>query len=266
MAQKRPRRSREELRELMLDGGRDVLFELEPTIGFEGLTYSAVFAHLLHAHDQKVTIGSVHERLWKSQRDFQLDVIAHALEDVVGLASTQMFSQTLEQAPEFDLSTVQGRRDGIRTMCRLSSRQLFEYEQPHQVDLVYVLRLRLWETGPDHPEAKGFIERIREVREASNEAYTKLIKNIVEMVGLRVKATAGDPEAALREIALLGNASRIGLETDALEWARTTRHLPTGSNGEIEEWYPDALALWSFVSMTLELDGDCLSPDQRRLT
>lgn len=262
---KRTRRTRAELRQMMLDAGKEVLFEIKPTLGFEQLTYSAVFEHLLEHHDQKVTIGSVHERIWSSQRDFQLEVVASALKDPLPRAPNTAMERSAEIIAERDLSTPLGRRQALKSAVRVSSYLVTRTPSPQAVDLAHTVRFRLWALGPDHPEAEGFTEAINEIRAESTTGYTEVVHLIMDVIGLRVRADAGDPAEAVRSIALLGNAATIGIRTDVLDESRTTRALPTGPNGELEDWYPDALALWHAVRCTLELDGDDLTDDERRL-
>ena len=250
---------------MMLEAGRDVLSLLEPTLGFEGLTYSTVFAHLLEEHNQKVTIGSVHERLWKSQRDFQLDVVASALTDpvsgTVGLA-TAAAMRVVENA---DLTTPAGRRYATQSVTRVAAPSNINPVTPPSTKLIQAVRLRLWATGPDHPEAEGFFDTISKIREESTTAHAALTRAMMDIIGLRVRPEAGDPDQALRDIALLANAASIGVQTDVLGEARSERFLPTGPNGEIERWRPDGIAMWAIVQANLELDGDDLTAAERRL-
>lgn len=113
------RRSRSELRELMLAGGKAVLLDTKHTIGFEDVTYARVFDHVQSSTGQTITRGSVHERIWNSQREFQLDVLAA----IVSETPEQLFdvanSGALEAMATADLSTAAGRRYATRNVVRL---------------------------------------------------------------------------------------------------------------------------------------------------
>ena len=265
MTTKRSRRTRAELREMVMQAGKEILLDIEPSVGFEELTYSTVFAHLAEHHGQKVTIGSVHERLWNSQRDFQLDVIEAALNDALPTVHDDTMAQAAAVMARVDLSTPAGRRYALQSAVRQTSYHLSEPEFSPPVKLIYVVRFRLWNLGPDHPEAAPLRDVIARLRTTSTAKYVEIVHHIMQALNLRVRTDAGDPEEAVQSIAVLGNAARIGLRTDVLEAAHKTRLLPTGPSGELEEWHNDALALWSLVRCTVEFNDDDLADHERRL-
>lgn len=265
MSEKRTRRTRAELRDLMLTAGKDILFEIEPTLGFEQLTYSTVFEHAQTAYGQRVTIGSVHERIWKSQRDFQLDVVAAALRDTLPVGPDNALDSAAAVIANADLSTPASRRYALQSAIRLSSDEIHTAAFPQAIDLAHTIRFRLWELGPGHPEAQGFTDAITELRTASTDGYSNVVRLIMKYIGVRVRAQAGDPDEVVETVAILGNATNVGLRTDVLAAARRTRQIPSGPDGELEEWFPDAIALWAYVQSMFELDGDELTDDERRL-
>lgn len=262
---KRRRRRRSELRELMLRAGTEVLLDIEPTLGFEHLTYTAVFDHLQAAHDEKVTIGSVHERIWSSQRDFQLDVIAEALRQPIPKIHDAAFTRAAALIESLDLSTPAARRYAAQSSVRHGSYHLNPDGSSPATELALIVRLRLWPLEPGHPEAEGFTEAITDIRTDSTAEYCQVIRLLMRLIGLRVRADAGDPDEVIECIAVLGNATTVGLQTDLLPASQQPRLIPSGPNGEMEAWYPDAIALWSSVRSMLELDGDDLTDEQRRL-
>jgi len=249
----------------MLRAGTEVLFEIEPTLGFEHLTYTAVFDHLRIHHDEKVTIGSVHERIWSSQRDFQLDVIAEALRQPIPKIHDAAFTRAATLIDSLDLSTPEGRRYAAQSSVRHGSYHLNPDAASPATELASIVRLRLWPLEPGHPEAEGFTEAITEIRTDSTAEYTEVVRLLMRLIGLRVRADAGDPDEVVESIAVLGNATVVGLQTDVLPASQRARMIPSGPNGEMEAWYPDAIALWSNVRAMLELDGDDLTDEQRRL-
>ena len=265
MPEKRTRRTRAELREMMLTAGKDVLFTIEPTLGFEQLTYSTVFQHLETEYDQKVTIGSVHERIWKNQRDFQLAVIADALRDPLAVAPDDALERAADVITNTDISTPAARRYALQSAVRLSSYHWNAPTHAREIDLAHIVRFRLWALGPDHSEAEGFTEAITDIRTRSIEGYANVVRMIMKFVGVRVRPQAGDTDEVVHTIALLGNATMVGLQTDVLELSETSRLIPSGPNGELEEWFPDSIALWAYVQAMFELEDEGLTNDERRL-
>lgn len=250
---------------MMLTAGKEVMFEIAPTLGFEQLTYSTVFQHLETNYDQKVTIGSVHERIWSSQREFQLAVVADALRDPIPVAPDDALDRAAEVIVNADLSTPAARRYALQSAVRLSSYQWNARAHPRATDLAHIVRFRLWSIGLNHPEAEGFTEAITDIRVRSTEGYTNVVRMVMKAIGLRVRAEAGDPEEVMQTIALLGNATVVGLRTDVLDFSQQSRFIPSGPDGQLEEWYPDSIALWAYAQSMLELEDDDLTDAERRL-
>lgn len=265
MAEKPTRRTRAELHDMMLAAGKHVLFEIEPTLGFEQLTYSAVFQHLAVEYGQKVTIGSVHERIWKSQRDFQLAVVADALRDPLPFAPDDALDRAALVIANADLSTPAARRYALQSAVRLGSYRCNVPTHPRAIDLAHTVRFRLWALGAGHPEAEGFTEAITDIRTRSTEGYTEVVRMVMKFIGLRVRPQAGDADEVVQMIALLGNATEVGLQTDVLELAEQSRLIPSGPNGELEEWFPDSIALWAYAQSMFELEDEGLTDEERRL-
>ena len=75
---KKKRRPRAELKELMIQGGVEVLQEQGVETQLSSVSYAKVFEHLERTQGVRITYGSVHERIWNSLPDYQLSVIERA--------------------------------------------------------------------------------------------------------------------------------------------------------------------------------------------
>ncbi len=73
------RRSRDELRQLVLTAGQELFLRDGLALQPEALRYSAVLGHLRQQHGVVVNRASLHGRIWDNHKDFCLDVIAHSL-------------------------------------------------------------------------------------------------------------------------------------------------------------------------------------------
>ena len=73
------RRSRDELRQLVLTAGQEVFLRDGLALQPEALRYSNVLGHLRDHHGVVVNRASLHGRIWDNHSDFCLDVIAHSL-------------------------------------------------------------------------------------------------------------------------------------------------------------------------------------------
>ena len=95
------RRSREELRDLILDAGRDVLLSEGLGSGAEHLTFKRVLAHVEATQGIRVTNASVIRRIWDNQNEFQLEVI-RSIVNAQGDAEVAATSQVLNYDDIFD--------------------------------------------------------------------------------------------------------------------------------------------------------------------
>jgi hypothetical protein len=75
---KKKRRPRAELKELMIQGGVEVLQELGVETQLSSVSYAKVFEHVERTQGVRITYGSVHERIWNSLQEYQLSVIERA--------------------------------------------------------------------------------------------------------------------------------------------------------------------------------------------
>lgn len=113
-----PRRSRDELKSLVVDAAYDLLetrgVRLEPS----SITYQRVFEHLERTAGVTTTRGSVHERIWPSQAAFQRDCLGRAIE-TQGRADEGATDRVVaEVLARVDLSTLAGRQHALRELTR----------------------------------------------------------------------------------------------------------------------------------------------------
>lgn len=249
------RRSRHELKELILDAAVEVLADVRPTMGFEHLTYKRVFDHLHDTHGLRVTTASVHERIWSSQREFQLEAVATAIgaipDEIFDVGATGA-ARVLDRA---DLDTVPGRRRAVQDLVRTLQNRGWELgaaATAHDA-LWLAARFRYATIPPDDPEALAFSELILTHRQRNTELFVEMMRAVMQTVGLRFRAGFDDDPA--QRLAVLGNAATIGLLTDVMPEASAMRSYPSGPGGSLEDWSPPALALWFLVCAVIELDG-----------
>ena len=73
------RRSRDELKRLVLTAGQELFLRDGLALQPEALRYSAVLGHLRESHGIVVNRASLHGRIWNTHNDFCLDVISRGL-------------------------------------------------------------------------------------------------------------------------------------------------------------------------------------------
>lgn len=252
------RRKRADLKQLVLMAGIEVLERDGLGFGSEDLTYAKVFEHLEQTQGIRVTRGSVHERIWDSQRDFQLDVLAKIAEwdFVTAIDETRAFIAT--SVVDADLTSHDRRAGAMRLLLRVAPME--NLRQSARGD-----RWPLWQATVSsvlaHPADD---ESARVVRTAAAGSYRKLLaawaslySDTALMLGYRVRQIPGLSEVEVAEkwtsmiLALAdGFAIRLGAGlVDAFE-------LPTGDLGQAEAWDDFGFALWQALPAFFENPPD----------
>ena len=122
----RVRRPREELREIVLEAGREVLLTEGLGTGAEHLSFKRVLAHVATTRGIRVTNASVIGRIWENQEEFQLDVIdsvANMQGDEEASIAHEAISAALER---IDLSPAELRRASLGELIRVGCAQYIE--------------------------------------------------------------------------------------------------------------------------------------------
>jgi hypothetical protein len=258
MELKRHYRRQQDLREMLINEGVQMLLEADPAER-DVVTFARVFERIERAGYARVTKGSVlgPGRAWASQRDFQLDVeaaTARALADIdVELAAT--LAAAGEVLAHADLATRVGRARAVQQLCRVAGEAYF-------VQLTSEKTWRLWiglwaraASTADTGERRGIGAALKR---AQTEATTQLIGAVyaplAELVGYRGRSEFGSTDDALSHlaVAVMGVADGLALRQRLAPEDFVLIGRPTGPNGEREPWHPYAIALEALVNQFLE--------------
>lgn len=116
----RPRRTREELRDLILESAREILMSEGLGTGAEHLSFKRVLTHVEATRGIRVTNASVIGRIWDNQQEFQSDVI-NAVADIQGDAEAAVTMAALTEALDrIDVSTPELRRASLAELIRVA--------------------------------------------------------------------------------------------------------------------------------------------------
>jgi len=253
------RRSRDELRTLVLDSAVELLHQSAPTITVDSLSYQAVFNHLAESHGVKVTHASVHERIWSSQRDFQIEALAEAIRQVPNENHKQFADAALASLP---LDTSQDRDYASQEITRLAMNSNWE-GAAGGYELLRVLRLLVTLDSPSGLAASNdqrVIDLVTGSRRATTDLYATMVRELANTVGMRLRPNLGmDLDEVAEFLATTANATVTGLEIDRAVMDDVVHRLPTGRNGELQDWYPVALATWALVTLVFDIGTDRLN-------
>lgn len=264
----RTRRTRAELRELVLAAGRDLLAEIEPTLGFEQLTYGRVFSRIEQEHGVRVTHASVHERIWPSQEAYQLDVLRSSLGNVHQESMATYTSPMRDLVPDFDLETLQGRREALAELFRVGQNANWDVivgDEGIRIRAMVSLQLSFGTSptdGASRDELRRFVDEQHQLAIAR---YRASIEWTVELLGLRPR-----PELLVYDdpYAHLGwhmNRLALAFLLDHRHDRSQSFEVPSGPNGELREWRAVSVAVWNYARGSLEFADEGLSPQERLL-
>jgi hypothetical protein len=255
---KRPYRRQDELRELLISHGVELLLESSPA-DRDAVTLARVFERVQQAGQPRVTKGSVLGvgRVWPSQREFQRDVeIAAAellggIEDQLG-ASMAAAASVLEQV---NLRTKAGRMRAAQQLCRAAGQAYFEELVGSRVWRLWVGLWGRMAVTTDEIAAEGLGASLRQAQSGSLERLvSQLYAPLAELVDYRGKPEYGTTKVALDHLAV----AVLGLtDGTAIHQRLFPEHFElverfTGPEGEPELWHPFSIALDALVHQYLE--------------
>ena len=247
------RRSREELRDLLIQTGRAILEEEGLSVGAGGLTFKEVFARVEVATGARVTNASVIRRVWENLAEYQTDVL---VDIALRADSTGELDLTLEALAPLvvasDLSTPAARLASLRELARVGG----EVGMTARLESrEWYLWIGVWVLGLTN----DLTGRRTNIREALLESFATmtatwedLFEGICAHLGLRVREnlTVRQFTQAVSSMAE-GSALRQGGD---LALALIER--PTGPGGELQQWTLFGVCLEALAVRFLEIDPD----------
>jgi hypothetical protein len=251
-AGRRPRRSREDLRSLLLEAAQAILLEEGLGVGTDALTFKRVFDRVEKDTGVRLTNASVIRRVWDSQADYHTDVLVDIAADE-GTAETDRTIEAL--APllgSLDVSTPDQRLTALNEVCRLGgAANVQALRGSHN----WSLWIGVWAlaTAGDPTEQKKRIQlALLEGYASVTETYEEIYGQLASLLGLRLRAPLTIRQftvatGALAEGCTLRN--RVDVDMDGIV-------LPTGPDGEDQEWTLFGLGLEALAHRFFEPDPD----------
>jgi len=246
------RRTREELRDLILEAGRDVLLSEGLGSGAEHLTFKRVLAHVEATQGIRVTNASVIRRIWDNQNEFQLEVIrsiVNAQGDIEVAATSSAFDAAMAT---MDLTTPEMRRASLAELIRVSCAGYIESASTS--DAAIQMALATYISANLHTSAgSSLIEPFQSVNNRLTLEYMELYEAGLNLVGWRIKPGLSLEDAAATISALAeGVLMRMVAEPGVL----ATIHQVRPMDGATVEWSLLAIGMNQIVDFFAEADPD----------
>ncbi len=254
------RRTRSELRGLVMDAAIDLIRREGLGAVSTTLTYQRVFEHLKETRGIRVTRASVHERIWNSQEEFRTAVLIEARPWATAA------EVTVEPALEAFAAT-----EGLEPLARMremtriaaSVNQLTADEDPLYYSWVG-MTMTMAKDPAVNADDRATLER------AVAESYAEITASVMDVLGVLGSAIGVRPRADIFPSAEHGWRLLVRLGT-ALSEGSTVRtrfdpeempdeYLKTGPDGEVQKWSAFAAGYWALLQTFLEVDPE-VHPD-----
>ena len=254
---KAPRRSRAELRQLVVDAGLAILAEDGLRMGAD-LTFKRVFERVEADTGIRLTNASIIRRVWADQAAFQSAIMATVVTDFDEAGQMETSLELLVPLlASFDRSTPESRWEAVLEFGRIATEVAIGSRVGHRGWELFIGVWVVSVTNPQAKEDKQLRRALTEGMDATGAAWTKLVGAIHGYLGVRVREGLTleqhcESAAAMAAGFALRQASRD---------ERQVHMMPTGPGGELREWTLFGIALEGLALKYLELIPDWQPPD-----
>jgi AcrR family transcriptional regulator len=253
----RSRRRATETKQLLVDAGVETLLEEGLGSGAEGLTFKRVYDRLEQTKDIRLTNASVIGRAFQTQEAFQAEVLA-----TIAASDSQDFHELSEillneVLVRADLSTTESRWRCVSDLCRITGTVMLDTLRSSPVWRVWIGIWALAGSGQPTEEKLRLKDALLASYESIMRDTTGLYSAVLDFLGFRVRAplTMAQGAAAIQALAE-GSALRDLVDEQAMRHIR----LPTGADGEPEEWTIFGMGLHTLIRQFIEPDPDWSPP------
>ncbi len=248
----KPRRTREELHDLVLAAGCEVLLSEGLGTGAEHLTFKRVLAHVESTQGIRVTNASVIRRIWDNQEEFQLEVVQSIL-DAQAAVEVDLSSQALSEAIErVDVSTPATRRESLAELVRVTCGAFLEAASGSEAAIQMALGTYITANGLAGSEST-LVDQFKVSSRRLSAQYELLYEAGLAACGWRIR-----PGLALHDAAVTLSALAEGVLLRMLVEPEVVRQLVQvrPSDGADVEWSLLAIGMNALVDFYAEPDPD----------
>ena len=250
------RRTRSETRALVVEAALELVetngLGVEPTT----ITYKRVFDHLYETKGIRITRASVHERVWASQEDFQVDVLLRVSRMQTGLgAAAEVAALSLAQSEGLNPLV------RMQELARVAPNAVLDVATSDPLFYSWVgYTLSLAKDSVTRSNTRATLAERTATEYAETEVRNaELVRALAEAIGVRpCRHLFHTPEAGYVAIARLGltlaEGATIRMRFDESELPDVA--LKTGPDGEEQMWTAFAAGYWALLNTYLEVDPD----------
>jgi hypothetical protein len=250
------RRTRAELRDLVVAAGVEVLLQQRVDLRPETLSYASVLEHVERTRGVTLYRSSVHGRIWDSHKEYWLDVLARAI-DAEPVIDRSIVADLAADAPPGAGDGPDGRWQramaevrmlaAADTAARLASTDFLRRQSIRSALLM-------------EPDSEPFssLRRLLHRSQTTEIARLKDFYRQVVSLGFEVRPELGiDDEEALRILATLYLSAASGAVFDQAAGvessSRTYTLRPAGEHGRHRQWPAISVATWAVFAYLFQV-------------
>lgn len=249
-----PRRSRDELRELLVSAGVELLVDEGLGTGAGHLTFKRVFEWLEQHAGIRVTNASVIGRIWNNQSEYQTEVLV-AIASNDGTEMLESAYQTLRPSlAGFDRTTVEGRWQSLAELARVGGAAHLELlsrstRWQRWVGVWALVMAGHGQVGDDDPVAEALRQGYENVSRRLETGYAQMLSSF----GFRLREPL-----TLRQLTVATGALAEGCALrSSVDPASTQRILrPTGPGRADQEWTLFSVGVEALLRVFVEIDPE----------
>jgi hypothetical protein len=253
MTEKRqPRKSREDLRSLLLEAAQAILHEEGLGVGTDALTFKRVFDRVERDTGLRLTNASVIKRIWENQAAYHTDILVGIAGDEGHEEMDQTFDALSPVLGTVDLSTHEKRLTALRDVCRIGGAANIQALRQSNNWALWIGVWALATAGEVTDQKRRIQGALLDGYERVTELYEEIYAALVALLGLRLR-----PGMALRHFTIAAGALAEGCTLrNRVDAAMEGILLPTGPEGETQDWTVFAVGLDALATRFFEPDPD----------
>ena len=251
------RQSRRELRELLLGAARDIMEEEGVQTAPTNLTFKRVFERVERTTGRTITNASVIRRVWENMADFQADVLISISRDERRPELERILETIGHLLDQSDLSTPESRQRTLQDMCRSGGEAITEAFGDSTLGSAWIAVLAVATTAPDPQLRKRMVGSLLSGYDTVAEFWEPTFSGLFGYLGFRIReprTVRQFTEAVLSWAQGHAIRNRVSGGVPRLD-------LPTGPEGETQEWTLFSVGLEGLVHQFFELDPDIPASD-----
>jgi hypothetical protein len=252
----RTRRSKEDIRSMLLEAAQAMLREEGLGVGTDALTFKRVFDRVERDTGMRLTNASVIKRVWENQADYQTDVLLGIAADEDHAEMDRTFAALVPALETLDVSTPEARRAALRELCRIGGNAninaLAESDN-------WSLWFSVWSqasVGEITDQKKALQVALLRGYETVTDMYEETYQALLDLLGFRIR-----PGMTMRQFTVSVGALAEGCTLrNRVDGDMGGLFLPTGPDGEDQEWTLFAVGAEALALRFFELDPDWTPP------